>query len=776
MSNIDHHSEASGQNNGDFRFNKKLASMDFLAVGDFAPSGFAGLDKLAVEILEESLKRESLSDLPPSLLLKQVAISLNNRLLKSRTAWPEHSFQCCVIFAVLQGTSLYYLPIGDCRGAIRRGERLILLNGSMWVDNSNIPLPEVITIDMKMQSGVEVRPQQVLGVTPVEPSEIIVQEFNLDGNDTVLLYSDGIDKVLSPGDLLKLLLAAPSGETPKELAERVLTEVSTKPAAADDRTLLVAFGPHVSADNEVIKAERLHNDQMHRQINERLFSIESSMQFLPQLSTNFSNLEGKLTNVTNAVQGLPTIQQIKEAVVATDGEDESQMERVSEQLTEVKDSLRNLTELVSGLKQEVYVNQPPHQEEKEKRQKHTTKESPEREPDSEHGEPESSSPPSTVGDKANAEPGVTAHPQDRFIKEFDKKTDRAREGIVLITRGRFELVDEKHAFDPAQQGSGKDGSGPIYLTCDKQAPPGWLTAWYLYLRRMAGKTQSNFTDKKLKAWMLHQSVESVNALPREKLIEVRDKHCWQVRNLRQAAVLENIQYERIALAEEKIADELFGQPAQEERKSRDAVHNPEGKDRGPMAWLMYMRSLKFIIVTSALLGLAVVIGIFRIYRYYDSPAPVQSTQTQSMQTSEPTATIITDADGRTLLLSDTGGVRESLGYYIQVGKEKEFTAKIASQKYTNKQQAQEFLRTEAGALVVSARDQLRPQPEQGFRSVDANDLKSGEPCANFLDRVNRQLPHGVHTNLDTLKVLNPDIRCNELRLGNELLVNVKAMR
>src|SRR2546430_2324389 len=79
--------------------------------------------------------------------------------------WPH--FEWCAVFAVIRGVMLYYLPIGDCRLAVCRGSALWLLNGSVWVDPGNNPLPPMITAQQEVQRGDEDPPSQALGVGPL---------------------------------------------------------------------------------------------------------------------------------------------------------------------------------------------------------------------------------------------------------------------------------------------------------------------------------------------------------------------------------------------------------------------------------------------------------------------------------------------------------------------------------------------------------------------------------------------------------------------------------
>jgi stage II sporulation SpoE-like protein len=353
VATIAHLSEAQGTRNEDFRFSSKITDKDILVVGDFARTSYAGVNKLAVEAVEEALTLPDSICISPALLLVQVVTCLNNRLLNMRIAYPDMSFQCCVVLSALCGTSFYYLPVGDCRVAIRRGKVLFLLNGSIWSDTADHYLPPMITLDQKMHRGVEEAPQKVLGVIPIAFSESDVRVFDLNREDTVLLYSDGVDKALSPTKILELLVSRPAQDSPEEAARRILTEVRAQ-MADDDRTVLIAMGPHVSPSSEAMADERRRFDDMQKQTENKVAALQGQLQSLEKLNQSVTSLKGDMIKLIEVVRNLPTINAIAEAVTSR-SRDEDRLEEIGSEMNNAVTRLNLLTDRVNDVVQELYL-------------------------------------------------------------------------------------------------------------------------------------------------------------------------------------------------------------------------------------------------------------------------------------------------------------------------------------------------------------------------------------------------------------------------------------
>ncbi len=292
---VSHHSEAQGLNNEDFHFDKKLSNAHVLVVGDFARSAFPGLDKLAKSELEGILKNGGVSVVPPPEMLADIAIRFNNRLLEYRAGYksdPEKRFQCCAVFAVISGTEFYYLPIGDCRVAVRRGDVLLLLNGTVWQDAAGNPLSTVITADQEVRRGPEERPSLVMGVHPLSLSRADVNKLDLAPDDQALLYSDGVDKAISPAQLLNILRDTrgnPSGHLAEAMVAKVLKEVRSN-FGDDDRTMLVALGPYVNSATQTFAVEL-------RRVEDELKTLKQQLPDIEKLNALVRNIQIEIRNV-----------------------------------------------------------------------------------------------------------------------------------------------------------------------------------------------------------------------------------------------------------------------------------------------------------------------------------------------------------------------------------------------------------------------------------------------------------------------------------------------
>jgi len=261
--------------NEDFDFDRKLGDTHVMIVGDFIQSGFNGLDDLAKTELNKIFDASDLTSLPVPELLIHITSAFNSRLLKYRDDYrrssPDKVFQCSAVFAALEGTKLSYLTCADCRIAVRRGDHLITLNGTIWRDATGHPLPPAITTSLEIRPGDDPPPYGALGHAPIEPSQLVVKKFPLQSDDTVLLYSDGVDKALSPAQLLGMLSPQYQAETLKETIARILRAARDSLRGADDRTLLIAAGPHEDLEQET---QRVTEESLTR-LTEKVADVES---------------------------------------------------------------------------------------------------------------------------------------------------------------------------------------------------------------------------------------------------------------------------------------------------------------------------------------------------------------------------------------------------------------------------------------------------------------------------------------------------------------------
>ncbi len=199
------------------------------------------------------------------------------------------SFQCCAVFGAIVGAKLYYLDVGDCRIAVRRGQSLYLLNGTLWVDTTGNPLPPLIVGGQAVRRGPETPPSQVLGVRPEYLSPSQVEEFSLERDDQVLVYSDGVDKVVSPTQLLEVLTNGNQRGGLEEIVKEVMKEVDIN-LGDDDRTFLIAGGPHEGMESNAIIRERTDRLNTQQSLSARLSKIEDDMKNVEEFQKSLNSL------------------------------------------------------------------------------------------------------------------------------------------------------------------------------------------------------------------------------------------------------------------------------------------------------------------------------------------------------------------------------------------------------------------------------------------------------------------------------------------------------
>ncbi|HEX8733677.1 MAG TPA: PP2C family serine/threonine-protein phosphatase, partial [Pyrinomonadaceae bacterium] len=268
---------ASKENNEDFVFQNQSNGQYILIVGDFAQTDFSGIDTIAMSMLEKNLEKYKSEISPADLLLVQLITQFNNELL----GW-QKDFQCCVLFALIEGNRLFYLPVGDCRVAVKRGKNLILLNGTVWTDKSGLPLPPMVFHQQNLKRGSEEPPKAALGVQPVNFSTSHVRNFLLEADDTILIYSDGVDKFVSPEQLLK---AAMESSSASEIADRILEEVKLN-HGDDDRSIIIASGPHSAKESPSEKESREILFETRAEIQQKLSQLQTALNPLEKLQEN----------------------------------------------------------------------------------------------------------------------------------------------------------------------------------------------------------------------------------------------------------------------------------------------------------------------------------------------------------------------------------------------------------------------------------------------------------------------------------------------------------
>ncbi len=573
MTQADKASVAHNVKNEDFAYQHPLPEGLVLMVGDFANSEYKGLDKLAETelqaILSEMVKEDN--SIPPPILLSQVAMQFNNRLLGYKQSY-NYSFQCCVILGAVVGKKLYFLPVGDCRIAlVRRGE-FWQLNGTLWVDASECPLPTIIKPQTKVQRGPESVPPEVLGYAPLVLSPSDVREVSLEEHDILLLYSDGIDKIISPTDFLALLSEGFDESRPGDVVATVMKEV-TRRAHDDDCTLLVATGPHDFTAQEL--AERQREEQVNQQLesfNARLNVADALEKKITDLHIFVRNIEPKLKNVLEHADQ-------KDAVVPTRFKDlelrlktanETHIDRVvresrriaSETAKRLEENMHNsfrqtLKEAVGGISgdaaqaalQEVETRLGTILSNALEQNRNTLVEEVRRllavldekpptpdAPKSVGGgasssaqthAPENKPPadrPASVQPTAGQLPNVTAHstpdaplsphasPSPNYIYRVTPAS-RFREGILRVQnytkKIEIRLVDEIDVDPPSLQPA-DEGFESLTFAAHDAAPAGWLTAFYCKLLMEIETAPANDIAT-LERWVLEKASEFAKA-------------------------------------------------------------------------------------------------------------------------------------------------------------------------------------------------------------------------------------------------------------------------
>jgi len=740
VAHIENKSQARGTHNEDFSFKADLPDGHVLAVGDFANTSFDEINEMAVNELGKILDDPNIVKANVPLLLTQVALQFNKRLLDFKKGY-DQSFQCCVVFAAVQGSRLFYLPIGDCRITVRRGETLFLLNGSVWVDPAGNPLTPMITTQQEMERGVDEAPSQVLGVAPVELPLSQVMEFELKKDDMILLFSDGVDKVVSPANLLTLILSAPPDESLGELVARVLSEVDIK-NGDDDRTILIAAGPHESEEEKAVASALEQATGVRQKLKEQFEELRLLRDGLQQKGT----VEGYFDTIKRQLGTLPTIVYLDQLMTSNKDLSTRQYKALKQQLDNLQATLRSVVDASA---------QPPGTRRARGEDKDLS------------DDDKTSSPPQGAGagqDNINdARTFAPAGANGSLFQDYNHSLP-FHEGVIHITRGRIELIDES---DVDVQGlNRKDGTPKhIYLVTTSNAPPGWLTVWYLYLKGKLNIHTNKLSAADLKNWVLTQPKDSLQSLNNSELINWRESH-WQLRVRRRKAQLPN-QHGQITKEENELVSQF---------QQRLGVATTEGGQINAWPQPNAARTLlgkMWAYLKPHLWWVATIISLL-VFSYIIFLRPNTTTEqrpaVQTQETTDKAWGFYLGADGRTLFLT-AGRVREPSDYRIKVGSEGEFMAKAASLRFESVDDVLRALRNSLRDMVLAPGEIQKPPAGQKFFRVEAEDMN--DPCNLFLKRVNNTLPTGVHTDIVELEKLNPGLRCREIKAGDELLVYIE---
>jgi hypothetical protein len=300
---------AQGKGNEDFVYPPAPADMrrsTVFVVGDFMATTFPNIGEQAVASIDGILRR--VSKLPPRYLLSQLANDLDKAM--KNAAQGRHVVEFTMAAGVIDDRYLlYYITIGDCGINVYREGRLHLLNGSNFhVSSMTVEATDEIKRVAQSAPWPPSRGQKCgRGTTYVQPRE--VELFQLERDDLVLFFSDGVERNLTPVDRLKLIEEAKSqggDRFPELLVTRTLSEAQQR-GGGDDCTLLALAGPFVRVPSEEV-------ERMKSELREDLTRIEG---FLAISNTTLRNLQ-------------------------TDAVSRSQLEGVSRTLAELREALRKL--------------------------------------------------------------------------------------------------------------------------------------------------------------------------------------------------------------------------------------------------------------------------------------------------------------------------------------------------------------------------------------------------------------------------------------------------
>jgi serine/threonine protein phosphatase PrpC len=752
VENIGRLSEPNSRDNEDFCFTGKVSSIDLLIVGDFAQSEFVGIDAAATNELERLLQDPSIlaaANASVSILLTQLASKFNGRLLTFHENLMA-SFQCSVVFAAIRGAVLYHLPVGDCRIAVQRGSSLILLNGSVWLDSVGRPLPNLIHSTQEMRRGTEPAPDQALGVSPdITFSTTSVQDFRLQPDDLILLYSDGVDKVVSPARVLELIEKRTANESLQVVVERILEEVRLE-RGNDDRTLLIAGGPHIATEAPAAIEIRKQAEEIEN-VKKTLDQTSGKIQTLEtNVAGQIERIEHLVRQVAQTVKSLPTSADLKAHVSARLPDNNT--------LNKIQGSVESLRHQVESINQRLSPGGAPNPKGKP-RVKHT-----------EHFQNAKL----PVANPAPAPASTSLEDQQLALSEVNVDVS-FREGLIRTQQGSYELVDESHAFRDNSPHIGKH----IDLWEAKAAKPGWLTAFYLYLRQLPEQPVPEATEATVTEWVRLQfetGAQQVANLTPDQLRNARRAH-WRLRDARIKPRIFRSTRGLMIEEEKRLAREIF--------KTNAVNSGPINtgskyyRDDGDVSRVLDTLTKPWGVLT-IIAVIAVIIAIFYIIT---SPGPESQPPSQSGPAPRASDAVRLEygADGRTLIASSRGGRPQLLDYRIAFGKEKEFRTLFANTSFESLEALSNKIENDARSLVVSPTDTLSLPYSQEIRSVETTDLgvsaqPANETCTRFLRRVNNKLPSTARNSIEDIHQLNPGLRCQDLKPNDVLLVFVQPNR
>lgn len=808
MTTIKRGSQARSAYNEDFSYDAELPGGrgSLLVVGDFASSKYTDLDRLAEGQLKQIVESQLSPDVPPPLLLTSMAVEFNNRLLGYKEAFPDMSFQCCVAFAAVADGVLYYLTVGDCRVNVQRGESLILLSGSGWVDPKGKPLPNVVSKGQEMKRGYEEPPDQVLGTSHVSYDPSAVRHFALGAADTVLIYSDGVEKVVSPAHLLDLALGEASD--PLQLIERVLDEVQAR-QGDDDRTLLVAAGPHPApaseAHAEAVRSALAQQKGEEQRLSDAVEAQRKKVELLEQSVNAQREAAGELKalakrvekldkvlhyvdvickdtqSVFHVVNALPRGQALTAAVQNAVAGASPRDERA---LRELNEKVDHIFRLLSAGEAPPAGTQPPIIIRKKEEGQEAAADARESHGRNDGGQQHGAARGKGKKNQQRAAETQADAPQPlpRPLAEGELKPQKVvatvspfREGVIHVTKDRLELLDETEV--PGDGFASDALRDETFMSAPEGASPGWLTAAYLYLRHLdaVGDNGDGHTATPTAASEGLPSFEQLDLLPPELLLRLRRWH-WQLRERRRA--LGTKVEDGISAEEMRVAGGLF--------YKRKVVQNPgvinlapaEGlfvTGEEPSKWKSMMTTPAGLFVIGFIIA-ALSLGLSWLLwgRGRTEPATGnQNTNTQGQANAGEGETYVQyGADGRAIILK-AGEEEFRTRLRLPYLHEDELSPVFSAMKFTGTRDAVTKLTGAARDKGLSLTDNAQlPEKYAVYPVKEADD----EKCTKLLYLINQVELKGVKVGgaklgmtLEELQTMNPGLRCKELAVGDKVL-------
>lgn len=744
------------ENNEDFYYFHSFDETNVMVIGDFARINYAGVDQLARALLKTIVEANSGAGIDTQILLVQIASEFNNRLLDYLKAF-GNPFQCCAVFAVVEGAVLYYLPVGDCRIAVYRNESLTLLNETIWREESGNVLPPVVAADRKVVRGNEDPPDAALGVNPMSFAVTDVSRFVLQAEDTVVLYSDGVDKFVSPVKMAGLISKGEKSEKGRlELAENILDEVD-RAHGDDDRSVMLYYGPHLSIDERTkedlrkIREENAVRLQGISQSNEDKLrvmetNLENKLKSLEGVADGVSNLKGELSHfkesILNSVNAEKIASEIKRQFQEQESAEHQTMTAIHTTLTDVVASLNALNKDVKNLKKTKGLKEEPGPEEAE--------------PAAMIAPPQvmasQSAPVPPAPENAGATNGVFVDPNQLNIN---------REGVIRFWEGRYLLLDENHVRPDLLTEDGSKGKAYFRFEGDTS---GLLTGFYLFLRKTnfmlrTDRTVSEISDdvaKEKNQFLTHYSERHFNNA-RNSHLEIRDKFAGQT--------VSDRSYKKIVKCELKLAMETPG--IREEIDRYADTGKPGHETTKWYANSVYVKWLVIFILTVVVVGTILYLLGWRPFTGSSTGGGTNSNTVKNPADQVP-GRLTVGGDGRTIYFN---GVK--LDTRVQVGKEVEGTS-FAEQlgESTLEEHKKQLKLKDHIYILYSSNDDIKEKtdPPVVFWIVGPGDLippavaDKDSICKKVLERSKSP------TRPNEIKTFNPGLICENLKDGDQILL------